>query len=170
MVSLIWFAVLLAIGAISVMWPMAIGSAWEPTSIKTVRTMLEMAQVGPTDVVYDLGSGDGRIVVEAAKRRQARAVGIEADPLRVLWSRTVIAFLNLRGRVRIVWGNFFHQSISEATVVTLFLTQRTNQRLKTKLQRELRPGTRVISHVWTFDDWHPSKVDATAEVYMYVMG
>jgi cyclopropane fatty-acyl-phospholipid synthase-like methyltransferase len=169
MASLIWFVVLLAIGVISVMWPMAIGSAWEPTSIKIVRTMLEMAQVGPTDVVYDLGSGDGRIVVEAARRRQARAVGIEADPLRVLWSRSAIALLNLRSRVRIVWGNFFHQTISEATVVTLFLTQRTNQRLKTKLQRELKPGTRVISHVWTFDGWHPSKVDIAAEIYMYVM-
>jgi precorrin-6B methylase 2 len=170
MASLIWFVLVLAVGALSMIWPMAIGSAWEPTSMKIVRMMLDMAEVGPADIVYDLGSGDGRIVVEAARRWQARAVGIEADPLRVLWSRLLIALLNLRNRARIVWGNFFHQSISEATVVTLFLTQRTNQRLKAKLQQELKPGTRVVSHVWTFDGWFPSKVDTTAEVYMYVMG
>lgn len=169
MASLVWFAVVLAIGALSMMWSEVVGSGWQPTSMKIVRTMLEMAEVGPADVVYDLGSGDGRIVVEAARRRQARAVGIEADPLRVLWSRLVIALLDLRNRVRIVWGNFFHQSISEATVVTLFLTQRTNQRLKIKLQQELKPGTRVVSHVWTFDGWLPSKVDTEAQVYMYVM-
>ena len=127
-------------------------------------------KIGPADIVYDLGSGDGRIVVEAARRRRARAVGIEADPLRVLWSQLFIALLNLRNLVRIVWGNFFHQSISDATVVTLFLTQRTNQRLKAKLQQELRPGTRVVSHVWTFDGWSPSKVDTAEKVYMYVMG
>lgn len=170
MASLIWFVVVLAIGALSIIWPTAIGSAWEPTSMKIVRTMLEMAEVGPADIVYDLGSGDGRIVVEAARRHQASAVGIEADPLRVLWSRLVIALLDLPNRARIVWGNFFHQRISEATVVTLFLTQRTNQRLKLKLQQELRPGTRVVSHVWTFDGWIPSKVDTRAEVYVYVVG
>ncbi len=141
-----WFALVLAIGAVSVMWPEAIGSAWQPTSMKIVRTMLEMAEVGPADMVYDLGSGDGRIVVEAPRRRQARAVGIEADPLRVLWSRLVIALLDPCNPVRIVWGDFFHQNISEATVVTLFLTQRTNQRLKPRLQQEPRPGTRVVSH------------------------
>lgn len=170
MVSLIWFVLIVAVGALSVIWPMAIGSAWEPTSMRIVRLMLEIAEVGPADIVYDLGSGDGRILVEAARRRQARAVGIEADPFRVLWSRLMIALLDLRNRARIVWGNFFRQSISEATVVTLFLTQRTNQRLKAKLQQELKPGTRVVSHVWTFDGWLPSKVDTEAEVYMYVMG
>jgi precorrin-6B methylase 2 len=168
--SLFWFALVLAVGVLSVIWPMAIGAGWEPTPMKVVRMMLDMAEVGPADVVYDLGSGDGRIVVEAARRHQAMAVGIEADPLRVLWSRLVIAFLHLRKRVRIVWGDFFHQSVSEATVVLLFLTQRTNQRLKAKLQRELKPGTRIASYVWTFDGWFPSKVDAKGEVYVYVMG
>jgi precorrin-6B methylase 2 len=170
MISLVWLVLVAAAGAFSMIWPMVIGSAWEPTPMRIVRLMLEIAEVGPADIVYDLGSGDGRIVVEAARRRQARALGIEADPLRVLWSRSMVVLLDLHDRVRIVWGNFFHQSISEATVVTLFLTQRTNQRLKAKLQQELRPGTRVVSYVWTFDGWLPSKVDTTAEVYMYVMG
>jgi len=171
MVSLIWLVWVLAVAVLSmILWPWAIGSAWEPTSMKIVRMMIEMAEVGPADIVYDLGSGDGRIVVEAARRRQARAVGIEADPLRVLWSRLMIAFFNLRNRTRIVWGNFFHKSISEATVVTLFLTQRTNQRLKAKLQQELKPGTKVLSHVWTFDEWLPAKVDTETKIYMYIIG
>lgn len=171
MVSLIWLVLALAVAVLSmILWPWTIGSVWEPTSMKIVRMMIEMAEVGPDDIVYDLGSGDGRIVVEAARRRQARAVGIEADPLRVLWSWLVIALFNLRNRTRVVWGNFFHKSISEATVVTLFLTQRTNQRLKAKLHQELKPGTKVLSHVWTFDGWLPAKVDTEAKIYMYIIG
>ena len=134
---------------------MVVGAGWEPTSRRKVRKMLEMSGAGPSDVVYDLGSGDGRIVLEAARTFHAKAVGVEADPLRVLFSRLVVAIHHLKGTVRIVWGNFFHVDLSEATIVTLFLSQGTNKKLKSKLLAELKPGTRVISYVWTFDDWTP---------------
>ncbi|MBM4240649.1 MAG: SAM-dependent methyltransferase [Euryarchaeota archaeon] len=132
--------------------------------------MLEMAEVNAEDILYDLGSGDGRIVVEAARKYNAMAVGIEADPFRVIWSKLVIMILRLRGRVKIIWGNLFNHDLSEATVVTVFLWKKTNQRLKPKLQRELKPGTRVVSYVWTFKGWKPVKVDRKAEIYLYVMG
>ena len=106
-----------------------------------------MCSAGASDVAYDLGSGDGRIVVEAARTYHARAVGVEADPLRVLYSRLVVSVLHLKGQVRVVWGNFFHIDLSEATIVTLFLSQGTNRRLESKLMAELKPGTRVVSHV-----------------------
>jgi precorrin-6B methylase 2 len=152
------------------MWPLVIGAAWTPTSRMVVRRMLEMAEVDCRDIVYDLGSGDGRIVIEATKRHQAKAVGIEADPLRVFWSRLMIIVLGVHHLVKIVWGNIFHQDISEATVVTLFLLQKTNQKLKPKLQQELKPGTRIVSYWWDFSGWVPTQVDKKERIYMYVMG
>jgi precorrin-6B methylase 2 len=168
--GLILLVMVLIILLVSIIWPILIGSPWTPSSKRAIRKMLDMAEVGPEDTLFDLGSGDGRIVVEAAGRNRARAVGIEADPLRVLWSRLKIARLGLRGYARIVRGNFFHLDISKATVVTLFLMQGTNQRLKPKLQRELKPGTRVVSNTWTFEGWSPTKTDAKDRVYVYVMG
>ena len=147
----------------------AVGAGWEPTSRKKVRRMLDLSEVGPSDVVYDLGSGDGRVVMEAARSYGARAVGVEADPLRVLYSRMSVSVRHLDGRVRVVWGNFFHTDLSDATVVTLFLTQGTNRRLKEKLLSELKPGARVVSYVWTFEDWTPDSKDEANELALYIV-
>lgn len=154
---------------IFVIWSAFIGAGWEPTARRKVRKMLEMTKAGPSDVVYDLGCGDGRIIVEAAKTFHARAVGVEADPLRVLYSRGAVAVHRLKGQAKVVWANFFHVDLSEATVVTVFLTQGTNRRLKAKLLSELRPGTRIISYVWTFDGWTPAARDARNELSLYVV-
>ena len=170
MFDLIWLPIVSA-GAYGVFviwsWPMSAG--WEPTARTKVRRMLEMSGAGPSDVVYDLGSGDGRILVEAAKTYRARAVGVEADPLRALYSKLVVTTMHLSGQVKVVWGNFFHTDLSEATIVTLFLTQGTNQRLKSKLLSELRPGTKVVSYVWTFNGWAPSDRDVRNELSLYVV-
>ena len=128
-----------------------------------------MCGAGPSDVVYDLGSGDGRVLVEAAKTYHAKAVGIEADPLRVLISRYSVAMSHVQGQARVIWGNFFHTNLSEATIVTMFLSQGTNQKLKPKFMAELRPGTRVVSHVWTFDGWSPVSRDERQNLSMYVI-
>jgi precorrin-6B methylase 2 len=164
--ALIVFGVALAIFLLGTA---AIGAGWEPTSRKKVRRMLELSETGPSDVVYDLGSGDGRIVIEAARTYRARAVGVEADPLRVLYSRVAISSSRLEGRAKVVWGNFFHVDLSEATVVTVFLTQGTNQKLKPKLLSDLRPGTRVVSYVWTFEGWAPKARDEKNELALYVV-
>lgn len=170
MVDPVWvFLTIVVVFVVSAVWPAIIGAAWEPTSREKVKRMLEMSGVGPLDIVYDLGSGDGRIVLEAARTYHARAVGVEADPLRVLLSRIAIVLFRLRGQARVVWGNFFHLNLSEATVVTLFLSQGTNQRLKPKLMAELKPGTRVVSYVWTFDNWLPTSSDIENELFLYVI-
>ena len=127
-----------------------------------------MAAVGPNDTVFDLGSGDGRLLIESAKGRGARAVGIEADPLRVAWSRMMIAKAGVGQRARVIWGNFFHTNIADASVITLFLMKGTNARLKTKFATELRPGTRIVSHEWRIEGWSPVEEDEERKVYLYV--
>ena len=153
-----------------IFWAFVIGAGWEPTSKRVVKKMLEMAGANSEDIVYDLGSGDGRIVIEAAKRYNSRAVGIEADPIRVLWSRIMIRIFKLQNNVKIKWGNLFNQDLSNATLITLFLWRDSNQKLKPKLLKELKPGTRVVSYVWTFNGWIPSKVDNYENIYLYIIG
>ncbi len=109
-------------------------------------------------------------MINAVKKYNAKAVGLEADPSRVFWSRLVITLSGIRNKAKIVWGNFFNQNISEATVVTLFLSDTANQKLKPKFLEELKPGTRVVSYVWKFKGWEPVKTDETEEIYLYVIG
>ena len=98
----------------------------------------------------DLGCGDGRMIITAVRRYGARAVGIEIDPLRYLWCQFLVSVLGLRDRVKIIFGNFFSQDLSDADVITCYLLQDTNEKLEGKLKQELRPGTRVVSHDFTF--------------------
>ena len=146
---------------------MVFGAPWAPTSKSIVRKMLSMADVKPGEVVYDLGSGDGRIIVMAAREFHATSVGIEVNQFWILWTRAKVALFHLSGKVNVVWGNFFNQDLSKANIVTLYLLQYTNQKLKPKLEKELKPGTRIISHAYTFDGWNPQKVDEESKIYMY---
>ena len=161
---------LIGLFLIWIFWSSIIGAGFQPTSRKLVKQMLNMAEVGPDDIVYDLGSGDGRIVIDAVKKYNAKAVGLEADPSRVFWSRLVITLSGIGKRAKIVWGNFFNQNINEATVVTLFLSDTANQKLKSKFLEELKPGTRIVSYVWKFRGWEPVEADETEAIYLYVIG
>jgi cyclopropane fatty-acyl-phospholipid synthase-like methyltransferase len=151
------------------LWPMTIGAQWVPTSMKVVRKMLELADVQAHDVLIDLGSGDGRIILTAANEYQAKAIGIEVDPIRLLWSRSTIKRKGLSERVKVIRGNFFHKDLSKATVVTVYQNQDTNQKLISKFEKELKPGTRVVSHGFTFDGWEPKTVDKEAQLYLYIV-
>jgi len=132
-----------------------------------VHEMLTMAEVGPDDLVYDLGCGDGRIIVTAARRYGARAVGIELDPLRFLWCQMLITFLGLRGRIRIVYGDFFKQDLSAASVVTCYLLTVTNKKLEGKFKSELRPDTRVVSNYFIFPSLQLVSEDKEEKLYLY---
>ena len=129
------------------------------TPMAVADAMLRLARVTPADVVYDLGSGDGRIVILAAQKYGARAVGIEIDPQLVALSRQVARDGEVASRATFVQGNFFTADISAATVVTLWLSEGINARLAPRLRRELRPGTRIVSHQFHMGDWTP---EATA--------
>lgn len=126
---------------------------WEPV----VYEMLTLAEVTAEDVVYDLGSGDGRIVVLAAQRYGARGVGIEIDRKLVEISRQVAREAAVDDRVAFIEGDLFAADISSATVVTLYLSSSVNRELEPKLRRELRPGTRIVSHQFPIGDWAPEK-------------
>lgn len=152
---------------ISISWTTSRGAPWVPTSLRMVHKMLELAEVGPDDLLYDLGCGDGRLLISAARRYGARAVGIEIDPLRHAWCQKLVTILGLQDRVRIIRGDLFDQDLSEASVVTCFLLQGTNHKLQEKFRRELRPGTRVVSNTFTFPELHLVRRDEKYEIYLY---
>jgi SAM-dependent methyltransferase len=166
----IWIAILVValvmLFVISIVWTQLIGAPWAPTSMKTVHKMLTIAEVGPNDLLYDLGCGDGRVIVTAARRYGAQAVGIEIDPLRYLWCQFLVSILGLRGRVKIIFGNFFSQDLSNANVVTCYLLQATNEKLEGKLKQELRPGRRVVSHDYTFPGLSKVRQDGDVRLYL----
>jgi SAM-dependent methyltransferase len=140
-----------------------------PTPNDVVDKMLELAQVTAKDIVYDLGCGDGRIVITAAQRYGARGVGIDIDPQRVAEATANVRAAKVSDKVRILEGDLFQADISEATVVTIYLLTRLNAKLRPKLLAELKPGARVVSHAFDMGDWKPeqtAQVGASA-VYLW---
>ncbi len=133
---------------------------WMPTPNETVTEMLEMAQVTSVDLVYDLGAGDGKIAIEAARRYGARAVGIEYNPDMAALARRNAQQAGVSDRVTIVTGDIFNEDFSNATVVTLYLLTDLNIKLKPTLLK-MKPGTRVVSHTFAMGAWIPDEVILT---------
>jgi len=126
-----------------------------PTPQEVVDAMLKMAEVGPNDVLYDLGSGDGRIPITAAKVYGIRAVGIDIDPQRIREANENARAAGVTDKVRFLNADLFTTDISEATVVTLYLLPSINLRLIPKLNSELRPGSRIVSHAFDMGNIQP---------------
>jgi predicted O-methyltransferase YrrM len=152
--------------------PLLWGALWLPTPLRTVKRMLRLAHVQPGQTVVDLGAGDGRIAIAAALWFKAQAVGVEIDPLRCLIANTLIRLLGLRDRARVVYGDLFEFDLAGADVVTLYLWPRTNQRLRSRLLEQLRPGTRVVSYKFPFYGWTPITPDdrGRQEILVYEIG
>jgi SAM-dependent methyltransferase len=136
-----------------------------PTPPEVVDEMLRLAGVKAGDVLYDLGCGDGRIVIAAAKRHGVRAVGIDIDPLRIQESNANAAAAGLAGKVRFIQQDLFEADFKDATVVTMYLLTSVNLRLRPKLLTDLRPGTRLVSHSFGMEDWRPDKDTVVATSY-----
>ena len=140
-----------------------------PTPQSVVDAMLRLARVTSADVVYDLGSGDGRIPITAARDFGARGVGIEIDPLPLREAFDNLKKAGVGNRVVFLNQDFFKSDISEATVVTLFLMPKINEQLIPKFKRELRPGTRIVSHKWDMGDaWPPEKTQDVDGLIIYL--
>jgi precorrin-6B methylase 2 len=139
-----------------------------PTRHAIADAMLTLARVGPHDVLYDLGSGDGRIVVLAAQKYGARGVGIEIDPALVRRSREMAREGAVADRVSFVEGDLFDADISGATVVTLYLNRSTNLRLEPKLKQELRPGAWIVSHQFPIGTWTPDRTMIVEGVELFL--
>lgn len=131
-------------------FPLFLGAPFVVTPKEKVGKMLRLAQPKEGEILYDLGSGDGRIVIEAARKYKARAIGIEINPILVFLSRRKIRKLGLGNRVKIYWGNFFRKNLSDADIIITYLLQPTNNYLEKKFQKELKPGTRIVSLSFTF--------------------
>jgi SAM-dependent methyltransferase len=128
-----------------------------PTTDAAVQAMLKLADVKKSDNVYDLGCGDGRIVIAAAKNFGAHGVGIDIDPVRIREARENAKKAGVEAIVKFIEQDLFQADIHDATVVTLFLLPQVNLKLRPKLMSDLKPGTRVVSNTFDMADWKPDK-------------
>jgi precorrin-6B methylase 2 len=128
-----------------------------PTREEVVNGMLKLADVKKGDILYDLGCGDGRIVVTAAQKFGTRGVGIDIDPQRIKEANENAQKAGVADRVKFIEGDLFEAKMSDATVVTLYLLPSVNLKLRPKLMRDLKPGTRIVSHSFDMGDWKPEK-------------
>jgi SAM-dependent methyltransferase len=150
--------------------PAAWGAPWVPTSARTVKKMLQMADVKPGQRVVDLGAGDGRIVIVAARQFGAQAVGVEIDPVRCLIANTLILVSGLGKKAHVYHGNMYTFDLKDADVVTLYLLQGTNQKIKERLSEQLKPGAKIVSHTFSMVGWIPAALDDTNDIFLYEVG
>ena len=141
---------------------------YEPSPHRVVRAMLELARVRQSDVVYDLGSGDGRIPIAAARIHGARGIGIDIDPRRIAEANANARAAAVADRVSFRNEDLFEADFRDATVVTLFLYPDLNLKLRPKLLRELRPGTRVVSYYHDMGDWKPERTVPAGKANIYL--
>lgn len=139
------------------------GAPFVPMERAVVKRVMDLAGVGPGKVFCDLGSGDGRLVIAAALRG-AKAIGIEIDTVRVLYSRFWIWLLRLKN-AEIIKGNLFDQDLRDVDILNLYLLQETNEKLIPKLEKELKKGTLVVATSFEIPGWKPEKVDPKGTVY-----
>ncbi|KAM3113147.1 SAM-dependent methyltransferase [Phormidesmis sp. 146-33] len=149
----------------------ALDVPYVPTPTAVVEEMLKLAKVGKNDVLYDLGSGDGRIVVTAAQKFGTKGVGVDIDPERVKEANENARKAGVTDRVEFRQQDLFKTDLRNATVVTLYLLPRINLQLRPKLFKELKPGTRIVSHAFDMGDWKPEKVVevGSSTVYYWVV-
>lgn len=142
-----------------------------PTDEDVVDAMLSLVNAGPEDTLYDLGSGDGRIVIAAARDRDTRSIGVEVDPSRIADAMEQAEWAGVDHLVDFIEDDIFTVDFSEATIVTLYLLQSVNMQLRPKILNQLRPGTRIVSHDFDMGDWRPddSLSMAGANIYKWTV-
>lgn len=152
------------------LWTLAtkpFGAQWVPAEMHKVRTMLKLVDIKPGEILYDLGCGDGRIVIEASKAYKAKAVGIEIDPIRALISRLKVRYNNLQKHVNIEHANFFNVNLKDADVVALYLLPETLNKLQSKFRQQLKHGSRIVSLKFPLSNWKPVRVDKKNDIFVY---
>lgn len=142
------------------------GAPFVPMHAKNVRAMVALAGLKPRERLFDLGSGDGRVLLAAAERG-ARAEGWEINPVLVLASRMRIARAGLGNRARVHWGNLWRAPVGEADIVTLFFVHPQMPRMEAFLRKHLRPGARVVSYGFRFPNWQPESTESGSHLYIH---
>lgn len=159
--------IILLLTLLSMVWPP--DSPWSPwwrTDAKRARLICKFVKIKESDILYDLGSGDGTLLITAAKEFGAKAVGIEIDPLRIWISRLLVFANGLSKKVKIDRKNFFDADIKNATVLFMYLIPKTLAKLKPKLLDELKPGTKIVTFVYKID-LPVVQQDLNNEIYLY---
>ncbi len=168
---LLYLGIAVAVGtALWIGWNLTLDALWQPTDRETVRRILFLAGVKKGESLIDLGCGDGRIVVAAAREFGAYATGVEIDPVRVLWGKAWILLAGLSRRARVIWGNMYTAELAGVDVVILFLSAKANLRLQDRLRRELEPGARIVSYYHPMWGWTPEEIGeakAGHPIYLY---
>ncbi len=164
-------AIGLAVGAAAVAYfvflSFVFGAGYQPSPRAAALQMLRLADVSSSDTVYDLGAGTGALVFRAVRLHGAKAVGVEVEPIRFLVLALRARFGRGRDRVSIRWGNLFGVDLAPATVVATFLWPGAMAKLRPKLEAELRPGTRLVSHCHRIPGWTAAAYDRATDVYLY---
>lgn len=166
----------IVLGGLTVLWiawNLTLDALWQPTDPVTMRRLLKLSEIQPGETLIDLGCGDGRFVIAAAKEYGAQATGIEIDPFRVLYAKVWIWLARLSNRARVIRGNMYDVDVSQADVVILFLSATSNFRLQKRLREQLRDGARVVSYYHPMWGWQPDLVGEARDgypIYVYRMG
>ncbi len=168
-VFLITLAVIGFLIVIFLTWSIFKGAPWSPSLTQDIRIMFALTNLQPGELVYDLGCGDGRVLIMAAKEYNARAIGIEIDPLRYLWCKIRIRMLGLKDQVQVIRGDFFSKDFSDADVVFCYLLQDTNNKLQEKFVAELQPQARIVSKKFVFPDLALIASADEEEIYAYIL-
>jgi len=149
--------------------PILYGLPWVPTNPRRIRRALQLAQLRPDEVVYDLGAGDGRVLVMAAREFGARAVGIEISPLQCCAAWLNTRFSGVGGRVTIHWRSIYTSDLANADVVFAHTTAAQAPRLRVSLEGRLHPGARVVTILYDLEGWQPQDMDDREMVFLYHM-
>jgi SAM-dependent methyltransferase len=154
---------------LSLLLPAFFGPPLVPANVTRIRKALKLAQLKPDEVLYDLGAGDGRVLVIAAREFGARAVGVELGPLQCLIAWLRAALMGLGQRVQVRLGNFYNADLKNADLVYVYATSRETARLAPRLKGQLRPGARVVSISADFATWQPAAFDEQGLIFIYQM-
>ncbi|MFB6290934.1 MAG: cyclopropane-fatty-acyl-phospholipid synthase family protein [Candidatus Bipolaricaulia bacterium] len=158
------------VGSIWLGWNLTLDALWQPTDHKTITQILDLLDIEPGDTVYDLGCGDGRWLTRLVKDKDARAIGVEIDPFRAAISRLRLVLSGTFARAEVIWGNMYETDLSGADAVILFLSEKANEKLALKLDRELSQGTKIASFYHELPGWEPLKSEPNKdeyEIYIY---
>ncbi|MCX8009137.1 MAG: 50S ribosomal protein L11 methyltransferase [Patescibacteria group bacterium] len=142
------------------------GAPFVPSSQKTAKRMIELAGITSDSIIYDLGSGNGRLLLLASKRGGKKIIGIEINPLLVLFTKLRI-FLSRRKHIHCIWGDFWRTDISDADIIFVYLLPWKMDKLAEKIKKETKPGTTIVSNSFIFPHWPIAKEDKDAHVYVF---
>lgn len=158
------------LGIVSVFLPKYWGAPWVTSSSKNIRRMLDLAKLQPGETLIDLGAGDGRIMIMAAKRYDALTKGVELDPIRCVLGKLAIKINKVQDQCELTWGTISNYDFSSADVISIFMTREFNSKYKVDFESNLNVGTRVVSNLFPIQDWEPIIIDEKNLIFLYEIG